>query len=80
MSKICQLTGKKMMVGNNVSHSNRRVKRRFYPNLCTRKFFLQEENRWIILKVSAHGIRNINKKGLAACLKEAQEKGFIKNY
>ena len=68
-----------MMVGNHVSHSNRRVKRRFYPNLFTRKFYLEEEKRWITLKVSAAGIRNINKKGLAACLKEAREKGFITN-
>lgn len=68
------------MVGNSVSHSNRRVKRRFYPNLFTRKFYLEEEKRWIVLKVSAAGIRNINKKGLATCLKEAQEQGLITNY
>jgi len=80
MSKLCQITGKMMMTGNHVSHSNRRVKRRFYPNLFTRKFYLEEEKRWIELKVSAAGIRNINKKGLAACLKEAQEKGLITNY
>ncbi|HBB91576.1 MAG: 50S ribosomal protein L28 [Bacteroidetes bacterium GWF2_49_14] len=80
MSKLCQITGKMMMVGNSVSHSNRRVKRRFYPNLFTRKFYLEEEKRWIVLKVSAAGIRNINKKGLAACLKEAQEQGLITNY
>lgn len=67
------------MVGNHVSHSNRRVKRRFYPNLFTRKFFLAEENRWITLKVSAAGMRTIDKKGLAACLKEAKEKGYIKS-
>ena len=67
-----------MMVGNHVSHSNRRVKRRFYPNLFTRKFYLVEENRWITLKVSAAGMRTIDKKGLAACLKEAREKGYIK--
>ncbi len=69
-----------MMVGNSVSHSNRRVKRRFYPNLFTRKFYLEEEKRWIVLKVSAAGIRNINKKGLLACLREAQEQGLITNY
>ncbi len=68
------------MVGNSVSHSNRRVKRRFYPNLFTRKFYLEEEKRWIVLKVSAAGIRNINKKGLLACLREAQEQGLITNY
>ena len=79
MSRVCQITGKKMMVGNHVSHSKRRVKRRFYPNLFTKRFYLPEENRWITLKVSASGIRNITKNGLAACLKEAKEKGFIAN-
>ena len=80
MSRVCQITGKKMMVGNHVSHSKRRVKRRFYPNLFNKKFYLPEEDRWVTLKVSAAGIRNINKKGLAACLKEAKEKGFINKY
>ncbi len=79
MSRVCQITGKKMMVGNHVSHSKRRVKRRFYPNLFTKRFYLPEENRWITLKVSASGIRNITKNGLAACLKEAKEKGYIAN-
>ncbi len=68
------------MVGNNVSHSKRRTKRKFYPNLFTKKFFLPEEDRWITLKISAAGIRLINKKGLKTVLKEAKEKGFIKNY
>jgi len=68
-----------MMVGNHVSHSKRRVKRRYYPNLFTKKFYLPEEDRWITLKVSAKAIRNINKNGLAACLKEAKEKGYITN-
>ncbi len=68
------------MVGNHVSHSNRRVKRRFYPNLFTRRFFLAEENRWIVLKVSAAGMRTIDKKGLSACLRESMEKGFITKY
>lgn len=77
MSRICQITGKKMMVGNSVSHSNHKTKRKFYPNLQTKKFYLPEEDKWITLKVSAAGIRNINKKGITACLKEAKEKGFI---
>lgn len=68
------------MVGNNVSHSKRRTKRRFYPNLIDKKFFLEEENRWVTLRVSAAGIRNINKKGLQVVLKEAQEKGLINIY
>ena len=65
-----------MMVGNNVSHSNRKTKRRFYPNLQVKKFYHEEEGRWITLKVSTSGMRNISKKGLAACLKEAREKGY----
>ena len=68
------------MVGNNVSHSKRRTKRKFYPNLFTRKFFLQEENRWITLRVSASGLRLINKKGLFTVLKEAKKKGYITSY
>lgn len=80
MSRICQITGKKMMVGNNVSHSKRRTKRRFYPNLITKRFFLEEENRWVTLKVTAAGIRTINKKGLKAVLKESEEKGLINIY
>jgi large subunit ribosomal protein L28 len=77
MSKICEITGKKVVSGNNVSHSNLRTKRKFYPNLQTKKFFWEEEKQWITLKVSAAGIRKINKKGLDACLKEAYEKGYI---
>jgi large subunit ribosomal protein L28 len=80
MSKICQVTGKKAMVGNNVSHSKRRTKRKFYPNLFVKRYFLPEEQRWISLKVSTSGMRNINKKGLTAVLKEAKEKGYILNY
>ena len=68
------------MVGNNVSHSNKKTKRKFYPNLVTKKFYLPEEDRWITLKVSVAGIRNINKKGLATVLKEAKEKGYLKSY
>jgi large subunit ribosomal protein L28 len=80
MSKICQVTGKKAMVGNNVSHSKRRTKRKFFPNLFVKKYYLQEEERWITLKVSASGMRLINKKGLSAVLREAKEKGYILNY
>ncbi len=77
MSRICQITGKKMMVGNNVSHSNIKTKRRFYPNLQTKKFFIPEEDKYITLKVSAAGIRTINKKGVSAAMKEAKEKGYL---
>ena len=80
MSKICQVTGKKAIVGNNVSHSKRRTKRKFYPNLFIKRYYLPEEERWISLKVSTSGIRLINKKGLTAVLKEAKEKGYILNY
>jgi large subunit ribosomal protein L28 len=80
MSKICQVTGKKAMVGNNVSHSKRRTKRRFYPNLFRKRYYLPEEERWISLKISAAGIRLISKKGLSSALKEAKEKGYIVNY
>jgi large subunit ribosomal protein L28 len=80
MSKICQVTGKKAIVGNNVSHSKRRTKRKFYPNLFVKRYYLPEEERWISLKVSTSGMRLINKKGLTAVLKEAKEKGYILNY
>jgi large subunit ribosomal protein L28 len=77
MSRVCQITGKKVMVGNNVSHSKRRTKRRFYPNLFVKKFYLPEEDRWIQLKVSAAGMRIINKKGLKAAMDDARVKGHL---
>ncbi|MBN1184931.1 MAG: 50S ribosomal protein L28 [Bacteroidales bacterium] len=80
MSRVCQITGKKMLVGNNVSHSKRRTKRVFLPNLFEKRFFLEEENRWIKLKVSAAGMRLINKKGLKKALEEAQKEGYICKY
>lgn len=78
MSRVCQLTGKSVMVGNNVSHSNRKTKRKFYPNLISKKFFLPEEDRFVTLKISTSALRNINKKGISACVKEAREKGYLK--
>lgn len=68
------------MTGNNVSHSNRRTKRRFYPNLFTKKFYMPEEDKWVTLKVSAKGIRIINRVGLKSALKSAKQKGFIEKY
>ena len=68
------------MVGNNVSHSHKKTKRKFQPNLFAKKFFFVEENRWVKLVVSAAGIRYINKKGLATALKDAKAKGFITKY
>lgn len=78
MSRVCQLTGKKPIVGNNVSHSNRKTKRKFNVNLINKRFYIPEENRWITLKISTSALKNINKKGITAVLKEAREKGFIK--
>jgi large subunit ribosomal protein L28 len=77
MSKICQITGKKAMVGNNVSHSNKRTKRKFNVNLFTKKFYWVEQDAWISLNISAAGLRTINKKGLDAAIKSAAEKGFL---
>lgn len=77
MSKVCQITGKKVMSGNNISHSNRKTKRKFYPNLVTKRFFIPEENQYITLKVSTSALRTINKKGITACLKDARKKGLL---
>jgi large subunit ribosomal protein L28 len=77
MSRVCQITGKSAMVGNNVSHSKRRTKRKFNVNLFRKKFYLPNENRWVQLIVSAAGLRTINKKGIAAAMQDAKEKGLI---
>ncbi|HSM49550.1 MAG TPA: 50S ribosomal protein L28 [Draconibacterium sp.] len=77
MSRVCQITGKRAMGGNNVSHSKRRTKRKFDVNLFKKKFFLPDEDRWVSLTVSAAGIRTINKNGLNAALKNAREKGLV---
>ncbi len=66
------------MVGNNVSHSNRKTKRRFFPNLVTKRFFITEDESYITLKISTSALRTINKKGISACLKEARLKGYLK--
>ncbi len=78
MSRICQITGKKVISGNNVSHSHAKTKRKFHPNLHTKKFFVPETGKWITLMVSANGIRIINKKGISVALKDAGEKGHYK--
>ena len=77
MSKICQITGKKAQIGNNVSHSKHRTKRRFDVNLFSKKFYYVEEACWIQLKISAAGLRMINKVGLDAALKQAVAKGYV---
>ena len=77
MSKICQITGKKAMVGNNVSHSKRRTKRKFNVNLFNKKFYWVEQDMWITLTISANGLRTINKNGLDAAIKQAVSKGYL---
>ena len=76
MSKICQITGKRAMLGNNVSHSKRRTKRSFDLNLFSKKFYYVEQQCWISLRLSAAGLRTINKKGLDAALKDAVAAGY----
>ena len=76
MSKVCQITGKHVITGNKVSHSNIKTRRTFAPNLQDPKFFLAEENKWVSLRVSTNGMRTINKIGLAEALKRAKAKGF----
>lgn len=77
MSRICDLTGKRPMVGNHVSHSNHKTKRRFLPNLQKKRFFVPELNEWIELKVSTSAMRTIDKKGIYVYLKELEKKGLI---
>lgn len=77
MSRVCELTGKKAMVGNNVSHAMNKTKRKFNANLVKKRFYIPEEDKWITLKVSTSAIKNINKKGISAVIKEAREKGFL---
>lgn len=76
MARVCQLTGKRPITGNKVSHSNIKTRRRFLPNLQTKKFYLAEEDRWITLKLSTEGIRTINKNGLYHTVKEMRAKGI----
>jgi len=78
MSRVCDLTGKKAMSGNNVSFSLNRTKRKFHANLVTKRFYIPEEDKWVKLKVSTKALKNINKKGISAVLKEARAKGFYK--
>ncbi|MDR3062452.1 MAG: 50S ribosomal protein L28 [Dysgonamonadaceae bacterium] len=77
MSRVCQITGKKAMVGNNVSHSNRKTKRKFNVNLFTKKFYWVEQDAWVSLSISANGLRTINKMGLDAAIRRAAEKGYL---
>jgi large subunit ribosomal protein L28 len=78
MSRVCELTGKKAMVGNNVSHAMNKTKRKFNVNLVKKRFYIAEEDKWLTLRVSTSSLKNINKKGISAVIKEAREKGFLK--
>ena len=77
MARVCQVKGKKPMVGNNVSHANNRTKRRFLPNLQYRRFWIEGEKRWISMRVSNAGLRTIDKKGIEVVLAELKAKGKI---
>ena len=77
MSRVCELTGKKAMTGNNVSHAMNKTKRKFNANLVKKRFYIPEEDKWITLKISTSALKNINKKGISAVIKEAREKGFL---
>ncbi len=77
MARVCQLTGKRPQVGNNVSHSNNKTKRRFLPNLQKKRFYIPEEDKWVTLKVSTSAIRTINKNGITSVLKKARENGNV---
>ena len=78
MSRVCEVTGKSVIVGNSVSHSNIKTKRRFYPNLQTKKFYVPETDSYVTLRVTAKGLKTINKNGITATMKKAKEKGFLK--
>lgn len=77
MARVCQITGRKVQVGNKVSHANNKTKRKFYPNLQKKRFFVPEEGKWITLKVSTQAIKTIDKKGIYEVLKEAIKEGRL---
>ncbi|MGK0298285.1 MAG: large subunit ribosomal protein L28 [Gammaproteobacteria bacterium] len=76
MARICQVTGKRPMSGHNVSHANNKTKRRFLPNLHTRKFWVESENRWVKLRLSCNGIRIIDKNGIDSVLTDIRADGY----
>ncbi len=77
MSRVCELTGKRAMFGNNVSHAMNKTRRRFNVNLLKKRFYLPEEDKWITIKVAASALKTINKKGITAVVKKARENGFL---
>ncbi|MFD2891552.1 50S ribosomal protein L28 [Flavobacterium chuncheonense] len=78
MSRVCELTGKRAMVGNNVSHAMNKTKRKFSVNLVKKRFYIPEEDRWVTLKISTAALKTINKNGIAAVLKQAKANGIVK--
>jgi large subunit ribosomal protein L28 len=78
MSRVCELTGKRAMVGNNVSHAMNKTKRKFSVNLVKKRFYIAEEDRWVTLKISTAALKTINKNGISAVLKKAKANGFVK--
>ncbi len=78
MSRVCELTGKMAMVGNNVSHAKNRTKRKFNVNLVKKRFYIPEEDKWLTLKVAASTLKTINRIGISAVIKDARSKGFLK--
>ena len=76
MSRVCQVTGKKPVCGNNVSHANNRTRRRFLPNLHTHKFWVESENRWVKLRLSTKGMRIIDKNGIDEVLADMRKRGI----
>ena len=75
MSRVCQVTGKRVMVGNNVSHANNKTRRRFLPNLHYRRLWVDSEKRWVTLRISQQGLRTIDKKGIDAVLADMRRRG-----
>ena len=78
MARVCDLTGKKRMIGNNVSHSLNRTKRKFNTNLIKKRFYIPEDDKWITLKITASALKTINKIGIKAALENAKSEGFLK--
>ena len=77
MSRVCQVTGKRPQSGNNVSHANNKTRRKFYPNLHKKRFYIPEEDKWVTLKVSTSALRTINKNGITSVLKKAKAQGHL---
>ncbi len=77
MSKVCQVSGKRPLSGNNVSHAHNKTRRKFYPNLHKKRYYIPEEDKWITLKVSTSAMRTINKNGISKVLREARENGNV---